>query len=217
MVDTPLRVFVSGTDTGVGKTVVAAMLAQAWGAHYWKPVQAGTEEPTDAETVARIAAIPAERILPERYRLAAPRSPDQAAALEGVAIELGDFEPPQASGALVVEGAGGVLVPLNSRHLMIDLIERLALPVVVAARSGLGTINHTLLTLHALAARDLAVAGVVMIGPEHPENRAAIERWGRVPVIGALPWLPALTPESLRAAYAAAFVPPDQWGPVLHE
>jgi malonyl-CoA O-methyltransferase len=180
-------VFVTGTDTGIGKTVVSACLVRAWQASYWKPVQSGIED-DDTATVIRLAALAPDRHAPPAYALRASLSPHAAAALEGIAIDLDRLAAvPALPTPLVVEGAGGVLVPLTDRQLMIDLMARLALPVVLVARSGLGTINHTLLSLMALRARGLAIAGVVMNGPPNPGNRAAIESHGAVRVIAELP------------------------------
>lgn len=195
-------IFVTGTDTDVGKTVASAALVRALGGTYWKPVQSGTDDlpDGDAGTVAALAELPPWRVLPTRHSFAAPLSPDQAAALEGRSIALDDFTLPATYLPLVVEGAGGALVPLNDRALMTDLMARLGLPVVVVARTGLGTINHTLLTLEALRARSLPVAGVVLMGPPLPRNRAAIEHFGGVRVIGEIPPLSPLTPETLAEA-----------------
>ncbi|HEY7170144.1 MAG TPA: dethiobiotin synthase [Vicinamibacterales bacterium] len=199
--------FVTGTDTGVGKTIVSAALVHQFRrrgpVRYWKPVQTGIEEDDDTATVRRLAACRAEEIFEDGVRLPRPLSPHASARLAGVTITIDDIlrriagqgSPP----SWIVEGAGGVLVPLNDRQLMIDLMVRLALPVVVAARSGLGTINHTLLTLEALAARGLTVAGVVMNGPLDPSNRAAIETYGHVAVIGELPPLDPLAADTLSA------------------
>jgi len=180
-------VFVTGTDTGVGKTVVSACLVRAWQASYWKPVQSGTADgDDDTATVVRLAT-PA-RHAPPAYMLRAPLSPHAAAALEGIAIDVDRLAALLAlSAPLVVEGAGGVLVSLTDRQLMIDLMARLALPAVLVARSGLGTINHTLLSLMALRSRGLAIAGVVLNGPPNPGNRAAIESYGAIRVIAELP------------------------------
>jgi dethiobiotin synthetase/malonyl-CoA O-methyltransferase len=150
-------------------------------------VQSGTDEGTDAATVMDLADAGATRIHPSRWQLRAPLSPDQAAAREGVRIGLEDFRLPKTDRPLVVEGAGGVLVPLNERDLMVDLMTRLGLPVLVVARSGLGTINHTLLTLEALRRRTVPVTGVVLVGPPQPDSRAAIERFGQVTVWAELP------------------------------
>jgi malonyl-CoA O-methyltransferase len=206
---TPRGVFVTGTDTGVGKTVAAACLVRAWGADYWKPAQTGlADEPGDSATVAALAGLPAGRVLPPRVALRAPLAPAAAAALEGVAFDLADFTVPPRTGhrPLVVEGAGGVLVPLTAEALIIDLIARLGLPVVVVARSSLGTINHTLLTLEALRSRALPVAGVILNGPADAGNRAAIERFGRVRVLAELPALPRIDADAV--ARLAERLPP---------
>jgi malonyl-CoA O-methyltransferase len=200
-------VFVTGTDTGVGKTVAAACLVRAWGADYWKPVQTGlAEEAGDSATVAELAGLPPDRIIPPCYALQAPLSPAAAAALEGVAIDLSAFAVPEGDAPLVVEGAGGVLVPLTADSLIIDLMVRLGLPVVVVARSTLGTINHTLLTLEALRWRVLPVAGVILNGPPNPANRAAIEHYGRVRVLAELPARPGL--DAGTVAELARHIPP---------
>ncbi|MEI6557148.1 MAG: dethiobiotin synthase [Rhodospirillaceae bacterium] len=204
-------VFVTGTDTGIGKTFVAACLVRAWGAGYWKPVQTGlAEEPGgDSATLARLVDRPGFRPYAPRYQLGAPLSPAAAAVLEGVRIALTDFDIPETDGEpLVVEGAGGVLVPLTDRELIVDLIGRLGLPVILVARSTLGTINHTLLSLEALRARRLPVAGVILNGPPDAGNRAAIERFGAVPVIAVLPRLTAPPGAAAVARLAADRIPP---------
>jgi dethiobiotin synthase len=196
-------VFVTGTDTGVGKTLACAVLARAWGADYWKPVQTGlAEEAGDTATVTELAGLDADRAHAPRHEFAAPLSPHAAAALEGARIGLDDFTLPRTSRPLVVEGAGGVLVPLNDTELMIDLIARLGLPAVVVARSTLGTINHSLLTLEALRARRIAVNGVILNGPPSAGNRAAIERFSQVRVLAEIPTLDRLDPAAVAALAA---------------
>jgi dethiobiotin synthase len=181
-------VFVTGTDTGVGKTVAAACLARAWQAGYWKPVQTGAAAgDDDTATVAILAGLPQARVFAPAHLLQAPLSPHAAAELEDVRITMDGIVLPQTAHPLVVEGAGGVLVPLNDRDLMIDLMARLALPILLIARSTLGTINHTLLSLAALRSRALPVVGVVLSGPPNAANRAAIERFGQVRVLAELP------------------------------
>jgi dethiobiotin synthase len=193
--------FVTGTDTDVGKTVVSAwLLAQLDDACYWKPVQAGTVPETDSATVSRIAEPMAGRILPEAYVLPEPMSPHETARRAGVVIEMAKLVPPLCEGRLlVVEGAGGLMVPLNDDTLVIDLATELHLPVILVARSTLGTINHTLLSLEAIRRRGLPLAGVVINGPESPHNRAAIERYGQVEVIAEIPWLDSVDRTALRA------------------
>lgn len=200
-------VFVTGTDTGVGKTVAAACLARAWQAGYWKPVQTGRAAgDDDTATVAALAGLPAERIFAPVYALQAPLSPHAAAELEGVRISMDAIAPPKTTHPLIVEGAGGLFVPLNERDFMIDLMARLAFPILLVARSTLGTINHTLLSLGALRARALPVAGVVLNGPPNAGNRAAIEQFGQVRVLAELPRVDPLDEGAI--ARLAALLPP---------
>ena len=177
------RFVITGTDTDVGKTVFAAGLAAHLGARYWKPVQAGLEEETDSETVARLSGGKAV-ILPEAYRLTTPCSPHQAARIDGVTIDPVRLALPPGDGPLVVEGAGGVLVPHAESLLAIDLFAHWALPVVLVARTSLGTINHSLLSLEALSARGIAVHGIVFSGAANPASEEAITRIGAVRHLG---------------------------------
>ena len=201
----PRGLFLTGTDTGVGKTVVAAALMHRYRSRvplrYWKPIQTGIEQDDDTTTVRVLGECAEEEILAEGVRLPRPLSPHLAARLTGQTIEIELLTWVLAvqteTACWVVEGAGGVLVPISDRHMMTDLMEALALPVVVVASSGLGTINHTLLTLEALRRRTLRVGGVVMVGDANPENRAAIEQFGSVPVLGEMPRFARLTPERL--------------------
>lgn len=198
-------IVVTGTDTEIGKTVFAAALTQALGASYWKPVQAGLDDGSDRETVAALAGLDAARLLPEAYRLTAPCSPHRAAALDGVTIDPARLALPPIDGPLVVEGAGGVLVPITDDLLFADLFVRWRAPVVLVARTALGTINHSLLSLEALRARDVAVLGVAFVGGAVEDSEATIARLGKVRRLGRLPWLSPLTPATLAAAFAAAF------------
>jgi len=199
--------FVTGTDTNVGKTVLSALLVAALDAIYWKPVQTGAVEGTDRESVRAWAELPAERLPPERYRFGAPASPHLASREAGVRIDLGAFEFPEAptDRKWIVEGAGGVMVPLNERALIRDLIRRIGFPVIVAARTTLGTINHTLLTLSALRDANLPICGVVLIGDENIENRCAIEHYGGVRVVGRIPILKQITRAALLNMYETHF------------
>ncbi len=199
--------FVTGTDTGVGKTLVAACLARRLGADYWKPAQTGTQDgDDDTAAVASLAALPAERIHPPRHRFAAPLSPEAAAAMAGASIGLEDFSLPATSRPIVVEGAGGVLVPIGGGATMADLMARLGLPAVLVARTTLGTINHTLLSLEALRRRGIAVRGVVLVGPPNAGNRDAIAAHGAVEILAEMPWLERLDPD---AAGRLAMLLPD--------
>ena len=199
--------FVTGTDTGVGKTVAAAALVHRFRGQfpvrYWKPIQTGIEQDDDTADVGRLAACSSDEVFASGVRLERPVSPHLAAKLAGTPIDievlvaLVNAEPGPAR--WIVEGAGGVLVPVNEQSNMADLIARLGLPAVVVARTALGTINHTLLTIEALRSRSILTAGVIMVGAPNPDNRDAIERYGCIEVLGEMPRFESLNAGELGA------------------
>jgi len=189
---------ITGTDTGVGKTVFSAGLTLALQACYWKPVQAGLDEETDRETVARLTGCPT---LPEAYRLRSPASPHLAAALDGV--EIAPIPLPDLPGPLVIEGAGGALVPLAGYRLYADQMADWQAPVIVVARTRLGTINHSLLTIEALRSRRVPVLGVAFVGAEVRDSQDTICRLADLPSLGRLPPLTELTRPALAEAFRA--------------
>ncbi|HSM14977.1 MAG TPA: dethiobiotin synthase [Thermoanaerobaculia bacterium] len=207
-----MSLFVTGTDTGVGKTVVSALVLARYGRElalgYWKPVATGEATEHDRTTIEEL--VPGALTAAESYLFPTPVSPHLAARLDGERIELArvlarwnELSAVFPGTGFLVEGAGGALVPLDdSGTMMVDLIARLALPVLLVARSTLGTINHSLLTLEALRRRDLALAGVVLVGPPDEENRRAIERFGEVEVVSEVPALEAVDAGSIAAAAA---------------
>jgi len=198
---------VTGTDTGVGKTVVAAMLVLALDAFYWKPIQSGLTGETDSQTVAAITRIDGARLLPEAYRLHAPLSPHCAAELDGVIIDPAALVLPEVPQQyrLIVEGAGGVLVPVTKSVLQIDLFARWQAPVVVVARTALGTINHTLLTIEALRRRGIPMQGIVFVGDENSDTQRTIGEIGGVRILGRVPVMERLDRAGLREAFAQNF------------
>jgi dethiobiotin synthetase len=199
---------VTATDTGVGKTVVSAMLTLALEAIYWKPIQAGTADGTDRDRVQALTGLPDDRFRPERYRLRAALSPHRAAELEGVEIDALNLALPSNIPArqwLIVEGAGGVLVPLNRGMLQIEMFARWAAPAVLCARTSLGTINHTLLSLEALRRRGIAVLGIVFVGKSMPDSERTIVEFGQMRPLGRLPIFPHLNAHGLKAAFDDGF------------
>jgi dethiobiotin synthetase len=199
---------VTGTDTGVGKTVVSAMLTLALNGIYWKPIQSGIQNGTDTKRVAALTRLSEGHFRPEGYLLKEPLSPHRAAELDGVEIDPGNLQLPNdiAPGrSLIVEGAGGVLVPVTRAMLQIELFTRWRAPVVLVARTQLGTINHTLLSLEALRSRSIAVRGVVFVGDAMEDTERTIVTLGRTKSLGGLPYLKALDAESLTQAFAAHF------------
>lgn len=202
------RFVVTGTDTGIGKTVFSAALAGALRAHYWKPVQSGLDDGADRDAVASLAQLPAERVLPEAYRLTEPLSPHRAAELDGIQIDPARLSPPDLD-PLVVEGAGGALVPITRNTLYADLFAWWNLPVIIVARTGLGTINHSLLTVEALRARGVPIHGIAFVGAANDDNEQTIAAMGKVRRLGRLEPLDPLTPETLVAAFARGFALED--------
>ena len=194
---------VTGTDTDIGKTVFAAGLAGALGAHYWKPVQAGVDPEGDKERVAALSGLPPSHILPEAYRLTTPASPHLAARIDGIAITAERLALPKVDGPLVVEGAGGLMVPVSESLLMIDLFALWGLPVILCARTGLGTINHSLLSIEALRTRAIPIAGIAFIGDAHAENERIIPLLGKVRSLGRLPSIDPLDAGTLRTAFTS--------------
>lgn len=205
--DWPSLIFVTGTDTGIGKTVVSAMLTKVLDASYWKPIQAGLEEETDTEFVRRTTGFSDDRIIPERYRLQTPMSPHGAAKIDDVYIQMSDFSLPEyKTDHLVVEGAGGLMVPINNNDMIIDLISYLQMPVVLVARSSLGTLNHTFLSLEALRKRHIPILGVVMNGPEHQSNREAIQHYGNVDILAEVDTIEDISPHALQTSFEKNFL-----------
>lgn len=203
----PSKFFVTGTDTGIGKTVVSAMLTLGLKARYWKPVQSGLEEQTDTEFVRELTGLGDQYFAEETFRLNEPMSPHASAEIDGVTIHLDDFELPDAgpNGRLIVEGAGGLYVPLNDQDIMTDLIQYFDLPALIVARSELGTLNHTLLSIEHLRNRDIPIIGVIMNGPKHESNRKTIEHFGEVPVIAEIEKMDSLSPETLEDLFNELF------------
>ncbi len=203
------RIVVTGTDTGIGKTVFSAALAGALDAFYWKPVQAGLDDETDRETVMRLSGLSEPRLLPEIYRLKTPASPHLAARIDGVIIDPQKLALPQTDRPLVIEGAGGLMVPLTETLTYIDVMAHWNVPVVLCARTTLGTINHSLLSIDALRARKIPLLGVAFIGDKNEESERIICKMGEARCLGRLPYLASLTDENLRAAFAQHFNPDD--------
>ena len=194
--------FVTGTDTGVGKTLASLGLCLHFNASYWKPVQTG--QPTDSDFIKQF--LPNSKIHPSVYNLKEPLSPNQASEKENITIDLKRISIPQ-SPFLIVEGIGGVYVPLNHKDSLMDLIKLIGLPLIVVARSGLGTLNHSLLTLEALKQRKFKIAGVILSGPKHDTNKRDIEKWSDTPVLLEIPPLSKITKEKLKEVFLGLKTP----------
>lgn len=191
-----MNYFVTAIGTDSGKTLVSAILVEALMSDYWKPVQAG--EPGDTETVKALVSNPNTRFHPETHRLKLPASPHAAAKYEHKAISLIDFELPETTNDLVIEGAGGVLVPLNDQDYVIDLAKQLQTEVVLVANLYLGSINHTLLTVEYLKAHKIPVKGIIFNGDANPESEAIILKKSGYRVLLHLPQLSLINKEVVK-------------------
>jgi dethiobiotin synthetase len=200
----PKRYFVTGIGTDVGKTIASAILTQALEADYWKPVQAGSLDATDTMRVQELVTNSKSVFHPEAYRLELAASPHLAAAQEGIEIDLNTIQLPQTQNHLIVEGAGGVMVPLNNQELVLDLISKFNLEVIVVSRNYLGSINHTLTTLEVLKARNISVAGLIFNGPPNHSTEGFIKNYTQVKVLPAILEEETFTPEVVQR-YAQQF------------
>lgn len=198
-------IVVTATGTDIGKTVFAAALTAALDGCYWKPVQAGLDDGSDLERVGRLSGLAADRLLPEAYRLTTPCSPHRAAEIDGVTIDIDALLPPQCDRPLVIEGAGGVLVPFTRQVTFADVMARWQLPVVLVAATSLGTISHSLAAIEALRTRNVDIRGIAFVGDAVEDSEMTIAEMGGVKRLGRLPMLDRLEPAPLAAAFAANF------------
>lgn len=192
-----MSVIIAGIHTGIGKTICSAVLCQALGYDYWKPVQAGELNNSDSFFICNHVTNSNCTIHPERYRLTIPASPHYAAAVDGVEIKLTDFVLPYTNNNLLVETAGGIMSPLSNSLLNIDLVEQLQLPVILVSNNYLGSINHTLLTFEALRQRNIAVRGIVFSGTEFASSREFILQYTQLPLLFSIPQFDSLTPGAI--------------------
>lgn len=194
------KFFITGIGTGIGKTLASAVLCKALGAEYWKPIQTGARTDSDSRTVAKLTGD--ETIIhPEAYRFSEPLSPHAAAAMEGKEIRLKGLLPPKYGRTLIIEGAGGILVPLNTQgETMADLANHFNAKIIVVSHHYLGSINHTLLTLEAIKQRNLPLAGIVFSGKELPQTEEIILEMTGVEKLGTIPHLDKINKESIAKA-----------------
>ena len=178
--------FVTGIGTDVGKTIVSAIVSEYLRATYWKPIQSGAADGTDRETVARLCS-DAVRTLPENYLLKEPVSPHLAAAMEDVEIDITTLSIPQVDGNLVIEGAGGLMVPITNDYLFADWIAAHKIPTIIVSRHYLGSINHTLLTIAQLRNLNVPIAGIIFVGEENSDTEKMILQHGGVKALGRIP------------------------------
>lgn len=192
--------FVTGIGTGIGKTIVSAILTEKLNADYWKPIQSGDLEISDSLLVKNLLSNAKTVIHPERYRLGQPLSPHLSARLDGIEISTSAIQVPQTDNDLIIEGAGGLMVPLNNEELILDLIKKMNAKVIVVSQNYLGSINHTLLTLEVLKVNQMPIGGLIFNGAANPETEHYIETYSNIKVLGRIPQMSVIDKESIKEA-----------------
>jgi dethiobiotin synthetase len=178
--------FVTGIGTNIGKTIVSAIITEALEADYWKPIQAGDLDYSDSLKVKNLISNTKSKIHPEAYRLNQPMSPHATAKLDNVIIDLEKIELPKTTNHLIIEGAGGLMVPLNDNELIIDLIKKLDVEVILVSQNYLGSINHTLLSLEVLKSKNLNLLGIIFNGTENTETEQFILNYSGAKCLGRI-------------------------------
>lgn len=191
-------IFVSGISTGVGKTVISAILVEKLKADYWKPIQSGDLDHSDTNSVKKLVSNPISKFHPESYRFTQPYSPHKSAELDGIEIEVDHIILPKTNNLLIIEGAGGLMVPLNDQDYMIDLIGKLDAEVILVVQHYLGSINHTLLSIELLLNKKTAIKGLIFNGEEDYYSEKAICKYADLPILGRIDALQSLNKEAIK-------------------
>ena len=184
-----LKFIICGTDTDVGKTLISSFFVRGLKSFYWKPIQSGIETETDSQSILRLSGIKKEKILKEAYIFEKPVSPHWAAEIDGKKIDINLLNLPKIDGSIVIETAGGLMVPITRNFLQIDQIRKWNLPVIIVCRSSLGTLNHTLLTIEALKKRNIKILGLIINGEKHLDNPKTLREFSKLPIIAEFPRL----------------------------
>jgi dethiobiotin synthetase len=198
MHNTPL--FITGIGTGIGKTLVSAVLTEKLQADYWKPVQSGDLDNSDTMKVKSLISNPQSVFHPETYRLTQPYSPHKSAAIDGIEIDMGKFLIPETENQLIIEGAGGLMVPLNNRHLMIDLIIQLKAEVILVSQNYLGSINHTLLSIIMLQQYQIPIKGIIFNGEANEDSETYILNYTGINLLGNIPEFSVIDKKTVKEA-----------------
>jgi dethiobiotin synthase len=192
------KFFITGTDTSVGKTLFCSILMDKFLYDYWKPIQTGNKNDNDTIYIKKICKIPSNRFYKPAFSFRKSLSPHQAAKYENVSINLNNIKKPITNNPLIIEGIGGILVPLNNKNLIIDLIKKLKFPVIIVSRSTLGTINHTLMTIKILRQNKIKIYGVVLNGVMNKKNAQSIEHFGKVKVLAQIPFFKKISLKKIK-------------------
>ncbi|MCX2574503.1 dethiobiotin synthase [Pedobacter sandarakinus] len=192
------KYFITGIGTGIGKTIISAIITEKLQADYWKPIQSGDLDYSDSKTIASLISNRTTVIHPEQYRLTQPLSPHLSARLDGLTIELENFKIPETKNSLIIEGAGGLMVPLNEKYLIIDLIKQLDVQVILISQHYLGSINHTLLSINLLKQYGIALKGIIFNGEENEESERYILQYTKAKKLGYVPSLDIIDKDAIK-------------------
>lgn len=194
------KYFVTGIGTEIGKTLISSILVEKLNADYWKPIQSGELESSDTIKVKNLISNTVSKFHPEAYQLTQPFSPHYSAKLDGISISLDKINLPETAQTLIVEGAGGLMVPINDKDLMIDLIQKLNIEVILVSKNYLGSINHTLLSVEALKSRGIAIKGIIFNGTKNQSTEEIILSLTGLVAIGRVPEMEIISKESIKQA-----------------
>jgi len=195
--DSVFKFIICGTDTDIGKTLISSFFVKGLNSFYWKPIQSGIESQTDSQTVEKLAQLSKEKIIKEAYVFTKPLSPHWAAEIDQKTINFEKLRLPKVQGSLIVETAGGLMVPITRNFLQIDQIKQWKLPVILVCKSSLGTLNHTLLSIEALKQRNIEILGLVVNGKKHLDNPRTLVDFSGIPLIAEFPYIEKMDSNNL--------------------
>ena len=195
--DSIFKFIICGTDTDIGKTLISSFFVKGLNSFYWKPIQSGIESQTDSQTVEKLAQVSKEKIIKEAYVFTKPLSPHWAAEIDQKAINFDKLRLPKVQGSLIIETAGGLMVPITRNFLQIDQIKQWNLPVILVCKSSLGTLNHTLLSIEALKQRNIEILGLVVNGEKHLDNPKTLVDFSGIPLIAEFPYIKKMDSNNL--------------------
>jgi len=195
--DSIFKFIICGTDTDIGKTLISSFFVNGLNSFYWKPIQSGIESQTDSQTVEKLAQVSKEKIIKDAYIFTKPLSPHWAAEIDQITINFDNLKLPKVKDSLIVETAGGLMVPIKRNFLQIDQIKQWNLPVILVCKSALGTLNHTLLSIEALKRRNIEILGLVVNGEKHLDNPRTLVDFSGIPLIAEFPYIEKMDSNNL--------------------
>tara|TARA_Y100000766_G_C18817856_1_gene561410 strand:- start:114 stop:773 length:660 start_codon:yes stop_codon:yes gene_type:complete len=187
--DSKFQFVICGTDTDIGKTLISSFFVRGLNSFYWKPIQSGAESPTDSQIVKKLTKVNKEKIINEAYIFTKPVSPHWAAEIDQKIINFKLLKLPKVNSSLIIETAGGLMVPITRNFLQIDQIVKWGLPVILVCKSSLGTLNHTLLSIEALQKRNINILGLVVNGEKHLDNPKTLIKFTGLPILAEFPYM----------------------------